>query len=59
MANPTNLNQVRKAKDRAKKHAEGTENAAAFGQSKARKELLKARAEKARAALDAHKRTPE
>lgn len=51
-----NLRAARKAKDRLKKRAQGDENAAKFGQTKAERELEQARAEKARAFLDGHER---
>jgi len=59
MAEPLNLRQVRKARARMKKRAEGDENAAKFGRTKAAKTLAQARAAKARASLDAHKRDTE
>ncbi len=62
MSNVTNLNQFRKAKARAEKRATADENAAKFGRTKAQKRLEAAEAEKARAALEAHRReddTPE
>ena len=50
-----NLNKARKekARDRAKSQADA--NAAKFGRSKAQRELQAERAEKLRAALDAHR----
>jgi hypothetical protein len=59
MAEIINLNRVRKAGTRAKKRAEGDENAAKFGRTKAERLIEQARADKARATLDAHKREPE
>mgnify|MGYP000852413024 CR=1 FL=1 len=56
MSNVTNLNQFRKAKARSEKRAAGDANAAKFGRSKAQRQLEEAQAEKARAALDAHRR---
>jgi hypothetical protein len=56
MAELVNLNKARKARARAGKRAQADENAVKFGRSKAAKSLDKARADKARAALDAHKR---
>ena len=58
MAKVVNLTQARKARDRAAKRAEADANAAKFGRSKAQRALEEAEAEKARAALDAHKRDP-
>ena len=54
MAEPVNLNRFRKQKARAEKKARADENAVRFGRSKARKELEKARADKARRDLDSH-----
>lgn len=56
MAEIVNLRAARKDRERAKKRAEGDENAARFGRTKALKALEKARAEKARDDLDAHRR---
>jgi hypothetical protein len=56
MSNVTNLNQFRKTKARSEKRAAGDANAAKFGRSKAQRQLEEAQAEKARAALDAHRR---
>ncbi len=58
MGETVNLRQARKARDRARKRAEAEENAARHGLSRAAKSLAEARAEKARAALDAHRRDP-
>ncbi|TMV65675.1 DUF4169 family protein [Thioclava sp. BHET1] len=59
MAELVNLNKARKARARVKARAEADENAVKFGRTKAEKDLETARAAKARAALDAHKRDPE
>lgn len=56
MAEIVNLRAVRKTRERVKRRAEADENAARFGRTKALKALEKARAEKARDALDAHRR---
>ncbi|MEO3414103.1 DUF4169 family protein [Roseovarius sp. CAU 1744] len=56
MAEPVNLNRYRKARARVEKKARADENAVKFGRSKAEKELDKARADKARGAVDQHKR---
>ncbi|GHD99647.1 amidase [Defluviimonas sp. 20V17] len=56
MAEPVNLNKARKARARAEKRAQADGNAVKFGRTKAEKKIDKARAEKARATLDAHKR---
>ena len=56
MAEPINLNRARKARQRLKKRAQADGNAVKFGLTKAEKSIEKARAEKARADLDAHKR---
>lgn len=54
MAKPVNLNRFRKEKARAEKKARADRNAAQFGQSKAEKELERARQDKARRDLDGH-----
>lgn len=56
MAEIVNLRQARKAKSRAKARAEADGNAARFGRTKSEKTLEEARADKARAFLDGHKR---
>lgn len=56
MATPINLRQAKKALARAKNGAQGAENAAKFGRTKAQKLQEKQAADRARAALDAHKR---
>ena len=56
MAEIFNLRAAKKAASRAKSRAQGDENAAKFGQSRAEKTAEKMRAEKAKAQLDAHKR---
>ena len=56
MATPVNLNRYRKARVRVEKKARADENAVKFGRSMAEKELDKARADKARRAVDQHKR---
>jgi len=58
MAQPVNLNRVRKDKARAAKKARADENAVKFGRTKAQKAVEEADAAKARAALDDHKRDP-
>jgi hypothetical protein len=59
MADIINLRDRKKALDRARECCEATENAARFGRSKALKKLEKARADKDRATVDAHKRDPK
>ena len=59
MAAPVNLNQARKARDRAAKRAKADGNAAKFGRTKAEKVQDEARATKARAFLDGHRRSPD
>ena len=59
MAEVVNLRAAKKTLARAKKRAQGAENAAIFGRTKAQKDLEKARAEKAAADLDAHQRAPK
>ncbi len=56
MAEVVNLRAARKARERAEARAAADENAARFGRTKALKALEKARAEKARATLAAHRR---
>ncbi|NEY91347.1 DUF4169 family protein [Tabrizicola oligotrophica] len=56
MAEIINLRTARKARDRDRTRAQGDENAAKFGRTKAEKDLEKARAEKARRDLDGHER---
>lgn len=50
-----NLRQARKAAARDKARAEGDENAARHGQTKAQRSLAQAQAEKLARALDAHR----
>lgn len=56
MSKVTNLNRFRKQKARTEKHARADANAVKFGRSGAQKRLEKAKAEKARTALDGHRR---
>jgi hypothetical protein len=56
MKAPINLNQARKERTRANKKGQADENAARYGQSKAQKEALKARAALIKRNLEAHKR---
>lgn len=56
MSTSVNLNKVKKERNRASRKARADENAVSFGQSKAQKDLLKAKAEKIARNLDAHKR---
>ncbi|MCC6006617.1 MAG: DUF4169 family protein [Rhodobacteraceae bacterium] len=56
MGGAINLRQARKLRDRAKKREQATENAAIHGESKARRALREATAERARAALDGARR---
>jgi hypothetical protein len=51
-----NLRVAKKAADRAKSRAQGDENAAKFGRTKAQKSAEAARAAKAKRDLDAHLR---
>ena len=59
MAEPINLNKVRKARAAAEKKAEAATNRAAFGRTKAQKSLEKAQSEKAKRELDAKRRLHE
>lgn len=56
MADIVNLRQAKKTRARAKARAEGDAKAAKFGRTKAERDLDEARADKARAHLDAHRR---
>ena len=56
MSAPINMNKAKKERNRASRKARADENAVAFGQTKAQKEALKARAEKIARNLEAHKR---
>ena len=55
-AEVVNLRTVRKQKKRAEKASESATNRAAFGRSKAEKELTRARLALQQKALDKHKR---
>lgn len=55
MAQVTNLNRFRKQKARDDKRKRGAENAARFGQSKAERDLTRARTDKAARDLDGHR----
>jgi Domain of unknown function (DUF4169) len=56
MGEVVNLRLKRKAKSRAEAHKKAAGNRAAFGRSKAEKELTTARRDKAKKTLDGHKR---
>ena len=56
MSTPTNMNKAKKERNRASRRARADENAVQFGQTKAQKELLKAKAQKIAENLDAKKR---
>ena len=56
MSAPINLNKVKKERDRSSHKARANENAVGFGQTKAQKDALKARAEQIARNLEAHKR---
>ncbi|MCE6951622.1 DUF4169 family protein [Cereibacter sphaeroides] len=56
MAEIVNLRARRKAAERDARRRKGDENAAKHGRTKAERDLEQARAEKARADLDAHRR---
>ncbi|WP_120501507.1 DUF4169 family protein [Roseovarius sp. EL26] len=55
---PVNLNRYRKTKARADKKSRAEENSIKFGQSKAGKDLDRARTEKQERDLSDHKRDP-
>ncbi|NPD13634.1 DUF4169 family protein [Xinfangfangia sp. D13-10-4-6] len=56
MAEIVNLNRLRKERTRQEKRLQADANAARFGQTKAERDLGKARIDKATQKLDAHKR---
>lgn len=56
MAELVNLNRARKARARTEAETKAAENRAAFGRTKAEKDLARARAAKAARDLDAGKR---
>jgi hypothetical protein len=56
MSKAINLNKARKERGSATRKAKADENSVKFGQSKAQKETLKARAAQIARNLDAHKR---
>ena len=56
MSAPINMNSAKKERNRASRKARADENSVGFGQTKADKEALKAKAEKIARNLDAHKR---
>lgn len=56
MSNPLSLNKARKDRDRSAHKSQADQNSAKFGQSKAQKEALKARAEQISRNLEGHKR---
>ena len=56
MSAPLNLNKIKKEHNRASRKDRANENAVGFGQTKAQKEALKARAELIARNLEAHKR---
>jgi hypothetical protein len=56
MSEPVNLSKFRKERNRASRKARADENAVSFGQTKAQKDALKARAEQIARNLEAHKR---
>ena len=56
MSSPVNINKVRKERNRASRRARADENAVQFGQTKAQKEALKARAQQMARNLEGHKR---
>lgn len=56
MSNVANMGKARKDRDRSSRKARADENAVKFGQSKAQKEALKARAEQIARNLEGNKR---
>jgi hypothetical protein len=59
MSTPINLNQFRKAKAKTDAAKTAAENRAKHGRTKAEKQLEKAKADKLKTTLDAHKRDAE
>lgn len=59
MSDIENLRRARKAKVRADAEANAAVNRAAHGRTKAEKQSSKAKVEKAKKYLDAHKREPD
>lgn len=59
MAEIVNLRQAKKVRQKTEKRVAGDQNAARFGRTKAEQRLERTLADKAVAALDAHKRDPE
>ncbi|MAM62392.1 DUF4169 family protein [Maritimibacter sp. UBA3975] len=56
MSKVTNLNQARKARDRAEKRRVADKNAVKFGRTKAQKRREEAEATKARREIEAHRK---
>lgn len=56
MSSPLSLNKARKDRDRSARKSQADQNTVRFGQSKAQKEALKARAEQIARNLEGHKR---
>lgn len=56
MSSPLSLNKARKDRDRSARKSQADQNTVKFGQTKAQKEALKARAEQIARNLEGHKR---
>ncbi|MGJ8596615.1 DUF4169 family protein [Sulfitobacter sp.] len=56
MSSPLSLNKARKDRDRSARKSQADQNSVKFGQTKAQKEALKARAEQIARNLEGHKR---
>ena len=56
MSSPLSLNKARKDRDRSARKSQTDQNSVKFGQTKAQKEALKARAEQIARNLEGHKR---
>ncbi len=56
MNSPISLNKARKDRDRSARKSQADQNSVKFGQTKAQKEALKARAQQIARNLEAHKR---
>jgi hypothetical protein len=56
MSSPLSLNKARKDRDRSARKSQADQNSVKFGQTKAQKEALKARAQLIARNLEGHKR---
>lgn len=56
MSSPLSLNKARKDRDRSARKSQADQNSVKFGQTRAQKDALKARAEQISRNLEGHKR---